>query len=147
MAPTGRGQKMFTIDEARALLPVITPEVESLVRTYQEIRSEIEATAGSTGLAIDSPDLAGHLEARGVVSRLFQQARDSIAKVHVHGCVVNGPEAGLIDFPCLYNNEIVFLCWKYGEATIEHWHRIPDGFAGRKPLLEADPPPGDDRVH
>lgn len=147
MEPPAREQKMFTIDEARALLPIITPEVETLVRIYREIRTEIEATAGTTGLAIDSPDLAGHLEARGVVARLFQQARDSIAKVHGYGCVVNGPEAGLIDFPCLYNSEIVFLCWKYGEPTIEHWHRIPEGFAGRRPLLAADPPAGDDRVH
>ncbi|HUD72908.1 MAG TPA: DUF2203 domain-containing protein [Dongiaceae bacterium] len=147
METPSRAQKIFTIDEARALLPVIQPEVEALVRTYREIRSEIEATAGTTGLTIDSPDLAGHLEARGVVARLFEQARDSIAKVHRHGCVVNGPEAGLIDFPCLYNNEIVFLCWQYGETTIEHWHRIPDGFAGRRPLLAADPATGDDRVH
>ncbi len=53
------------------------------------------------------------------------------------GCLVNGPEAGLVDFPCLLGGEIVLLCWKYGEPLVAHWHRIPDGFAGRRPLLDS----------
>jgi hypothetical protein len=35
-------------------------------------------------------------------------------------------------------DEIVFLCWRYGEGNVEHWHCIEDGFAGRKPLLDAE---------
>jgi len=142
-----RSQKIFTIDEARALLPLIAPEIADLVATFQQIRSEIEQTAGQTGLDIDSPDLAGHLEARGVVGRLFEKVRSGLERIHDHGCIVNGPEAGLVDFPCLYNNEIVFLCWKHGEPTIGHWHRIPDGFAGRRPLLAADEAADETRVH
>ena len=142
-----RSQRIFTIDEARALLPLIAPEIEDLVTTFQQIRSEIEQTAGQTGLDVDSPDLAGHLEARGVVGRLFEKVRTSLERIHDHGCIVNGPEAGLVDFPCLYNNELVFLCWKHGEPTIGHWHRIPDGFAGRRPLLAADEAADETRVH
>jgi len=145
--PTRSHQRIFTIDEARALLPLIAPEIEDLVATFQKIRGEIEQTAGQTGLDIDSPDLAGHLEARGVVGRLFEKVRSSLERIHDHGCIVNGPEAGLVDFPCLYNNEIVFLCWKHGEPTIGHWHRIPDGFAGRRPLLAADEAADETRVH
>jgi hypothetical protein len=147
MDKTPRIQKIFTIDEARALLPLIAPEVEDLVSIFRKIRSEIEQTAGQAGLEVDSPDLAGHLEARGVVGRLFEQVRSSLERIHDKGCIVNGPEAGLVDFPCLYNNEIVFLCWKHGEPTISHWHRIPDGFAGRRPLLAADEAADDTHVH
>ncbi|HXH28610.1 MAG TPA: DUF2203 family protein, partial [Candidatus Polarisedimenticolia bacterium] len=63
------------------------------------------------------------------------------------GCLVNGPEAGLIDFPCLYDNEIVFLCWKFDEPRVAHWHRIPDGYAGRHPLLDASDAESGARVH
>jgi hypothetical protein len=28
----------------------------------------------------------------------------------------------------------VLLCWKRGEARIDFWHRIEDGFAGRQPI-------------
>ncbi len=130
-------RKLFTIDEARAVLPIIIPAVEELLGTFQEIRTEIEAAAGQSGLEPSSPDLAGHLKARGVAPRLFERVKGLVERIHEHGCVVNGPEAGLIDFPCLFNSEIVFLCWKFGEPTIGHWHRIPDGFAGRRPLLDA----------
>lgn len=131
------GRRLFTIDEARALLPVLRPDVEKLLDTFREIRAEIEAASGQTGLEPGSPDLAGHLQARGIVPRLFDRVKQIVERIHLHGCLVNGPEAGLIDFPCLYNNEIVFLCWKFGEPTVTYWHRIPDGFAGRRPLLDA----------
>jgi len=137
MGTEEEGRKLFTIDEARALLPVLQPDVEMLLSTFGEIRAEIEAAAGRTGLAPGSPDLAGHLQARGVVPRLFDEVKQIVERIHLHGCLVNGPEAGLIDFPCLYDNEIVFLCWKFGEPTVSHWHRIADGFAGRRPLLDA----------
>jgi hypothetical protein len=42
----------------------------------------------------------------------------------------------LLDFPCLLGEEIVFLCWQYGEPEIAYWHRIEEGFAGRRPLLD-----------
>lgn len=140
-------RRMFTLEEATALLPVIQPQVADLLGVFKDIQSEIEQTAGATGLALDSPDLAGHLQARGVVSRLFDRVKKLIEGIHAHGCVVNGPEAGLIDFPCLLGGEVVFLCWKFGEPAIGHWHRIPDGFAGRKPLLDPDDTPSAEHVH
>jgi hypothetical protein len=115
MSETERERKLFTIEEARALLPQIVPEVEDLLRTFAEIRAEIDSTAQRTGLSGDSPDLAGHLESRGVLPRLFEKVTTAIDRIQRHGCLVNGPEAGLVDFPCLYDREIVFLCWKFGE--------------------------------
>lgn len=137
MGSEDAGRRLFTVEEARALIPVLRPDVEALVDTFREIRSEIDGAARQTGLAPESPELAGHLQARGVVPRLFDKVQRIVERIHLHGCLVNGPEAGLIDFPCLYRNEIVFLCWKFGEPTVGHWHRIPDGFAGRRPLLDA----------
>jgi hypothetical protein len=142
MSETERERKLFTIEEARALLPRILPEVEDLLATFAEIRAEIESTAQRTGLPGDSPDLAGHLESRGVLPRLFEKVTTAIDSIQRHGCLVNGPEVGLVDFPCLYDREIVFLCWKFGESGITHWHRITDGFAGRRPLLDV----GDETV-
>jgi hypothetical protein len=139
--------RLFTVDEANALLPDIKPAVERLLGTFKEIRAEIEAAAVQANLPLGSPDLARHLEARAVAPRLFERVKMLIEQIHSNGCLVNGPEVGLIDFPCLFNNEIVFLCWKYGEPGVAHWHRIPDGFAGRRPLLDATSPECGTRVH
>ena len=137
MSESAQYSRLFTVEEANALLPVIKPGVEELLTTFREIQSEIEEAAGQAKLPVGSPALAGQLQERGIVPRLFERVKTIIERIHAYGCVVNGPEAGLVDFPCLYSNEIVFLCWKHGESTVGHWHRIPDGFAGRKPLLDA----------
>ncbi len=139
--------RLFTVDEANALLTQIKPSMEELLQTFREIRAEIEETAAQAGLTVGSSELPKRLEERGVAPRLFERVRSIIEKIHARGCLVNGPEAGLVDFPCLYGSEIVFLCWKYGEPRVAHWHRIPDGFAGRRPLLDASEGEGMARVH
>jgi len=45
-------------------------------------------------------------------------------------------DSGLLDFPCRINGEVVLLCWRMGERTIEHWHTIEAGFQGRQPVDE-----------
>jgi hypothetical protein len=53
------------------------------------------------------------------------------------GIIVKGIDQGLIDFPHIRSNgEEVYLCWKVGEDDINFWHRIPDGFPGRKSISE-----------
>jgi hypothetical protein len=139
--------RLFTVEEANALLPDLEPILAELQRTFREVRGEIEAAAAEAGVQPGSPDLTKHLEARGRAPELFARVKTLIDRVHARGCLVNGPEAGLVDFPCLFNNEIVFLCWKYGEPRVLHWHRIPDGFAGRRPLLEAGEAGDGGRIH
>lgn len=147
MSETQASTKLFTIEEANALLPDLEPILEELQRTFKDIRGEIEAAASEAGLPLGSPELSRHIESRGQAPRLFSRVKMLIDQIHSQGCLVNGPEAGLIDFPCLFNNEIVFLCWKYGEPQVQHWHRIPDGFAGRKPLLDSSDAAEGGRIH
>lgn len=147
MSPARTYTRFFTVDEANALISRLRPKVEELLATFKEIRSEIETAASQAGLDPGSPDLAKHLESRAIAPGLFDRVKRLIEELHDQGCLVNGPEAGLVDFPCLYNNEIVFLCWKYGEPRVGYWHRIPDGFAGRRPLLDVSGHEEETRVH
>ena len=147
MSPDPTYSRFFTVDEANALIPRLRPKVEELLATFKEIRSEIETAASQAGLPPDSPDLAKHLESRAIAPGLFDRVKGLIGELQDQGCLVNGPEVGLVDFPCVYNNEIVFLCWKYGEPGVGYWHRIPDGFAGRRPLLDVSGPEEETRVH
>jgi hypothetical protein len=34
---------------------------------------------------------------------------------------------------------MVYLCWQLGEESIQYWHDIESGFAGREPLDEDRP--------
>jgi len=64
--------------------------------------------------------------------------RDAVSEIESNGCVVKDLEKGLVDFPSIVNDEQVFLCWKLGEPGIRFWHRMDEGFTGRKPLGSSD---------
>jgi len=34
------------------------------------------------------------------------------------------------------DDQVVLLCWRMGETTIEHWHTMESGFQGRQPVDE-----------
>jgi hypothetical protein len=41
-------------------------------------------------------------------------------------------ERGLIDFPAIMGGREVFLCWEQDEDSIEYWHDLDSGYAGRE---------------
>ncbi len=90
------------------------------------------------GLNPDSPDLQERLKADDTVARGIQRVEELVEEVNNLGCVCKGVEQGLVDFPCLLGEEVVFLCWHYDEGDVCYWHGIHDGFAGRRTLLDLD---------
>jgi len=134
----GAPARLFTLDEAHGVVCDIEPLVAEIKSLFSRIRREIAETSEATGIPAGNDRISQHLEARGLAPALITRINQLVRTIHERGCVVNGPEAGLVDFPALLGSEIVFLCWKHGEKKIGHWHRIPDGFAGRRPLLDFD---------
>ena len=139
MTDQERFARLFTIEEAQTMVTEIAPLVAEMTSAFAGIRREITDACRATGLEPGSDALPERLEERGVAPALVGRVNDLIRRITEKGCLVNGPEAGLIDFPALLDSRIVFLCWKHGEPRIDHWHAIPDGFAGRRPLLDLRP--------
>jgi hypothetical protein len=132
--------KTFTLDEAQSLLPV----VESLLkRAIDGKQSAEQVDSGLSDLARRIHLSGGMKVDLGHVSKLradleshLQRARESIAEIDAIGVQVKDLDTGLIDFPCRVDDEVVLLCWRMGEGTIEHWHTMEDGFQGRQPVDE-----------
>ena len=102
--------KTFTIDEAQSLLPVL----ESLLKRAIE----------------------GKQAAEQVESSLSELARESVAEMDAIGVQVKDLDTGLLDFPCRLDDQVVLLCWRMGEPSIEHWHAVDSGFKDRQPVDE-----------
>jgi hypothetical protein len=132
--------KTFTLDEAQALLPVL----EALLKRAQE--SKHEADKVDDGLRRVSQrihlmggvkiDIAQVTRMRAQKELLLGRARESVQEIDSIGAEVKDLGAGLLDFPCRLDDEIVLLCWKMGEPAIEYWHTVEAGIAGRKPIDE-----------
>jgi hypothetical protein len=119
--------KLFTIEQARALLPIIGPLLEEL-RAAQAVMAD-----GHEHLAEHAPTNGGGVEGKDFLDAMSASSRN-IAKLNEAGVVVRDPSSGLIDFPSERDGENVYLCWRLGEETIAWWHPTTSGFADRRPL-------------
>lgn len=132
--------KTFTLQEAQRLLPVLRSLLQRAMEGKQAIQQIDQEFLDlkhrvflSGGLFID---VAGIVRRRAERDKLLQGIQDAMAEIDAIGVQVKDLEIGLLDFPCQVEDEIVLLCWKYGEEKIEFWHGMEEGFAGRKPIDE-----------
>jgi hypothetical protein len=133
-------QKTFTLDEAQRLLPVLKSlltramqskrRIEQIEQELQKVRYRIMLTGGVL------LDVAAMAQRKTEQDKALQEIKDAMAEIGAIGVQVKDLDTGLLDFPCVVENEIVLLCWKYGEEKIEFWHGVEEGFAGRKPIDE-----------
>jgi len=124
-------EKHFTVEQASRMLSGIRNLVGEMMelsgllrdRGYDTARHEYFGGSGPNGDHFHPPEM----------ERIVEIAKNLQDK----GVLIKSPADGLIDFPFLRSNgEEVYLCWKFGEEEIAFWHRIADGFQGRKPLTE-----------
>lgn len=71
-----------------------------------------------------------HDAAQGAEEELLK----ALVALNGMGIQLKEPLQGLIDFPSYRDGELIELCWKLGEESVAYWHRIGEGFAGRKKL-------------
>ena len=130
--------RLFTVNEANLLLPTLRPLIERILENLRRLKIKSETVIRDERLEPEAANLMERLREDEEIARLIEQIKQSVEQIHSHGCVCKGVEHGLIDFPCMLGAEIVFLCWQFGEPSVSHWHRIEDGFAGRRALLDVE---------
>lgn len=72
-----------------------------------------------------------------IPSELAQEFSDIealLARIQSFGCLVKDLNGGLLDFLSERNGRDVYLCWRYGEPMISHYHELHTGFNGRRPV-------------
>jgi hypothetical protein len=138
--------RLFTVDEANELLPNVRVLVEQILENIRRLKSASETVIRKEGLDPETPNLMNRLRDDSEIAKLIGQVKGWVEEINSYGCICKGVEQGLIDFPCMLGAEVVFLCWQIGESSVNHWHRIEDGFTGRKPLLDSEAVKPDSKV-
>lgn len=147
-----QGQKVFNIEEARQLIPVLREllhdanvdltECLEIVRAANQHYESAESTLGDVDVAEDLAELRS-------VRTGFQNAIEQLSnaqnaylsrlnywldQINSTGVFLRDLREGLLDFPAKENGLEYLLCWRMDEPDINYWHLDNDGFAGRKPL-------------
>jgi len=115
---------MFTVDEARALIPEVRERTKQIVRVRAELA---ELTHALRGGAVPDGSVA---EAKAHEARLDEW----VSWFGEQGIAVRGLAPMLIDFPAVIDGEPMQLCWLEGERELAWCHRPDLGFVGRRPL-------------
>lgn len=110
-------KRLFTRAEAESTLPLVRQIVTDILEKGRRIR-ELEE---DDELPRQQAELEEHLRELEEMGCYFKDWNFSI---------------GLVDFPTVIDGETVFLCWRSDEGQLGWYHRIEDGYQGRRPLPE-----------
>jgi hypothetical protein len=127
--------RRFTLQEAERLLPRLSEllaDIQARKADYETFHRRVEALGqkmkGNGHMLEDLKEAQTGLEhAAEEVNRIAEELRGT-------GCELKDIEQGLVDFRSEIEGRQVYLCWKLGEPTIDWWHELDTGFAGRQPL-------------
>ena len=127
--------KLFTLADAERTLPLVRRIVADLMTEYPRWRSAVSRFELLTGGARADWGETGELvAAREAVTVAAARINEYLKELEAIGCVFKGFDAGLVDFYSLRDDRPIFLCWRMGEARIQHWHELDSGFGGRQPI-------------
>ncbi|MBI3978218.1 MAG: DUF2203 domain-containing protein [Chloroflexi bacterium] len=127
-------ERVFTVDEANALLPSLRDLLERMRRQaaeMQKVRSALNAVrprARANGHAPRAEELAGRLY------ELEHELQEADQRLSDWGVLLRDLESGLVDFPANRQGQSIFLCWRLSEDRVGFWHDRQSGFDARQPL-------------
>lgn len=122
--------RYFTVDQANALLPEIKPLMAALLERRAKIvgsRHEITGILEDLNSNMGSP-------AASAMALDFVAIERLLARIRAYGCQVKDLNVGLLDFLAEIDGREVYLCWRFGEERIEHYHDLHTGFMSRQRL-------------
>ena len=123
--------KLFTIEEANDLIPILRPKLNRIKNLYEVIGSLRESAAAAAAASAAGGGMRGgqrYVKTLYEVGKLMTELADTGVELKDH-------DRGLIDFPSLRNGRVVLLCWQLDEGDeVLWWHDVEAGFAGRQPL-------------
>lgn len=127
--------RLYTVEEARAMLPRVIPILERLVEATRFMRAhQAQVTAANRGVSADGHALGDPWDDGGAAERTGRIFEEATALLKQWEIEIKDPDRGLIDFYSDRDGETVYLCFLLGETDITHWHTLDGGFAGRRLL-------------
>ena len=124
--------KIFTVEEANALLPTVRGILARIQRAYKRL----SAFQPAAKKAAEAAETGGGGVPNGLqYAALLTELTRRITELEALGVQLKDFDRGLVDFPSMRDGRVVLLCWQMGEGDeLEWWHDVEAGFAGRTRL-------------
>jgi hypothetical protein len=130
---------VFTLEAANALVPRLRVLMDAQMGRRGEIERRLEELSTILGevpdtIQIDDGDSPEVRDLKRELVRRVEKYQSAWRELEEMGAVLKDPSTGLVDFYGQVDGKLVWLCWKYGEDTVTHYHGLDEGFSGRKPI-------------
>jgi hypothetical protein len=126
-------ERTYTVSEANALLP----QVRKLVQQMLAARSRVLQIQPDLWSAVERAVFNGGGKTISEASRQIMAIQQAVNGLNQLSILVKDINTGLVDFPAVRNGQLVYLCWQYDEPSVQFWHDLDTGFAGRQRIDEA----------
>ena len=100
--------KLFTLDEANAMLPVLRTKLMRIQKLYAEVGEMGEHAKA----AASASEFGGGLEGGADYVRSLYEIGKITTEINDDGVQLKDYARGLIDFPARRGDRIVLLCWQ-----------------------------------
>ena len=122
---------IFTVDEARRAMPLVSQIANDLQHTVEALKSIPSGLSYLYGTDVPAEMPEGDRSRAVSLRAAIESLADEMQEIGVH---LKGVQPVLVDFPAVRDGEAIFLCWALGETDIGHWHTASGGYHGRQPL-------------
>ena len=123
-------ERLFTVEEANALLPTLQEILDDLAMHRDALREKAPHMEPILRASIGNGGGKSSSEYGLEAYRLYL----AVERIRELGVVLKDLDMGLLDFPHERDGRIVFLCWHPPEERVAYWHDLDAGYAGRQPL-------------
>ena len=128
--------RLFSVEEARALLPQVQAVLERLRDAFVALRGSRAQEAAQRRASMADGHPLPLSPSTSSEDREQDEAtlRECVELLDGWGIQLKDPERGLIDFPHERDGVVVLLCYELNETELAFWHPIETGYAGRQPI-------------
>jgi len=130
---------IFTLEAANSLVPRLKTLVGAQLSRRSLIETQLKELRGIIGnvpdeLSVRDDDPAPVRSLKLELLKKVDEYQRGWQEVEELGAVLKDPKIGLLDFYGRVDGKLVWLCWKYGENEVAHYHGLDEGYAARKAI-------------
>lgn len=134
--------RVFTLEEVNDLVP----KLSAAVKRQMQRRSELEGLLIRLGrelgdvperIVFDPREPSDVRDMKRDLARRIDEYRAGWREIEDTGAVLKDARTGLLDFYGTVDGKLVWLCWRYGESEVAHYHALQEGFAARRPIAQS----------
>lgn len=137
---TTKTTHVFTIEQARAMLPLLRLIVTDISLSHRELterksnlRRMLRRQEGNARFQVYDAEI---IEIQEDLKSEAAHLEDYVSELEQLGVILRSAHDGIVDFPTIIDDAPAYFTWQMEQQDIVDFHRADETTADRKPLYE-----------